>query len=155
MEEKSFKNAKKVYETLCGALDSIGWRYDRHDDDFIVTLGVNGEDIPMWLVLGVDADKELIRCMSRIPVEFDSENMVDGSIACAYATWRIIDGRFALDISKGEVNFEIASSFAGSLISKELIKYLVGTAVNTIDDFNDGIVAVANGSMSIGDFCKL
>ena len=112
MEEKSLKNAKKVYETLCGALDSIGWRYERHDDDFIVTLGVNGEDIPMWLVIGVDADKELIRCMSRIPVAFDSENMVDGSIACAYATWRIIDGRFVIDISKGEVNFEISSSFA-------------------------------------------
>ena len=153
-DKKSLKNAKKVYETLCEGLDSIGWRYDRHDDDFIVTLGVNGDDIPMWLVLGVDADKELVRCMSRLPVVFDSENMVDGAIACAYATWRIIDGSFEIDISKGEVSFRIASSFAGSLISKELIKYLVGTAVNTIDDFNDGIAAVANGSMSISDFCK-
>lgn len=151
-DEKRIKEANKAYKALCDGIDAIGWTYDRHDNDRIVTFGVNGDDLPMYFVIGVDADTQLIRCISRLPVQFETENVAAGAIACAYATYRIIDGSFDLDITKGEVQFRINASFADSLISPELIRYLVGTACNTIDDYNDGIAAVANGSMTAGEF---
>ncbi len=153
-DEKMIKEAKKVYKTLCDTLDLIGWTYDRHDDDFIVTLGVNGDDLPMNFVLGIDPDSQLIRCLSRLPVQFTAENMVAGAIVCAHATWRLIDGSFDLNISNGNVTFRMNASYADSLISTELIRYLIATACNTIDGYNDGIALVANGSMTIEEFMK-
>ena len=151
-DEKVMKEAKKAYATLCQTLDSINWTYDKHDDDLIVTLGVNGDDIPMNLVMGVSPDNGLIILQSRLFTRFTADNMVKGALACAYATYNLIDGSFDLDVTEGTVTFRINASYKDSLISPELIKYMVITACETIDYYNDSIESVAQGTMEINDF---
>ena len=108
-DEKNLKLAKSVYNSLCEMLDEKNVRYDKQQDDLIISFITGGDDIPMQFLVKVDAERELIRVLSPIPVTFGEEKRVEGAIATCHATYALADGSFDYDFQTGKVLFRLTS----------------------------------------------
>ena len=152
-EDKKF-NAQNVYNALCAMLDEKNVEYKKHEDDFIVDFTVVGEDFPMQIILNVDAERELIRLLSPIPVTFGDDKRLDGAIATCQVNYSLVDGSFDYNYKKGTISFRMTSSYIDSIISKDLLRYMVGVAGYTIDEYNDKFVMLANGELPLETFLE-
>ena len=152
-EDKKF-NAQNVYNALCAMLDEKNFKYEKHEDDLVVTFTMVGEDFPMKIILNVDAERELIRLLSQIPVTFEDDKRLDGAIATCQINYRLADGSFDYNYKKGTVIFRMTSSYIDSIISKDLLEYMVGVAGYTIDEYNDKLVLLASGELPLETFLE-
>lgn len=144
--------AKTVYEDLCAALDKRQWKYQKHEDDLVVTFGVSGEDIPMDFILVIDAQRQLLRVYSKLPFTVPEDKRMDLAIAACVATYGLVDGSFDYDIANGNIVFRLTASFRESKIGDGLFEYLVGCSSATVDAYNDKFLALCKGLISINDF---
>lgn len=151
-DDKKLKNAQNVYKTLCAMLDDKELKYEKHEDDLVVTFILGGDDIPMQFVLKVDSDRELIRLISPIPASFEGDKRIDGAIATSQVNYRLADGSFDYDFRQGRVLFRMTSSFIDSLISKDLFEYMVAVASYTVDEYNDKFFMLAKGQLPLEEF---
>lgn len=153
-DQKQTKNAEAVFKTLCETLDDRKWVYDKHPEDSVVHFVVGGDDIPMEFVVYIDPDKELVRMMSQLPFAFSEEKRVEGAIATCQANYRLVDGSFDYDYKTGKILFRLTSSFRESLISKDLLGYMIDCSCFTVDEFNDKFLMIDKGTLTIEDFFK-
>ena len=153
-DSKKLKNAQSVFNTLCAMLDGKKMRYEIHQDDLVVTFTVRGDDIPMPFVVKIDADRELVRVVSPVPVVFDENKRIDGAIATCQVNYCLADGSFDYDFKTGKVLFRMTSSFADSLLSQELFEYMIAVACYTVDEYNDKFLMLSKGQLSVQDFFK-
>lgn len=153
-EQQRSKNTDAVFKTLCETLDDRHWKYDKHPEDSVVHFTVGGDDIPMEFVVYIDSEKELVRMMSQLPFAFSEEKRIEGAIATCQATYKLADGSFDYDFKTGRVLFRLTSSFRGSLISKELIAYMIDCSCYTVDEYNDKFLMIDKGVLAIEDFFK-
>ena len=151
-DEKNIKSAEIVYNTLCEVLDDRHWKYDVHPEDSVVHFIVGGEDIPMEFVVVIDPERELVRMLSQLPFAFSEEKRVAGAIATCQATYKLADGSFDYDFKTGKVFFRLTSSFSGSLISKELLSYMIDCSCYTVDEYNDKFLMIEKGALTLEDF---
>ncbi|MCH5350893.1 MAG: hypothetical protein J1F39_02865 [Clostridiales bacterium] len=155
VDEKKLKKAQTVYETLCAMLDEKKFHYDKHPQDLVITFVMHGDDIPMQFIVKVDAQRDLVRVVSPIPgVEFPTDKRLIGAIATSTANYKLADGSFDYDYDTGKVAFRLTSSYLDSIISKQLLEYMIGVSGYTIDEFNDKFLLLATGGMTIDDFVK-
>ena len=146
------QRAQKVYETLCNAIENRNWNYKREDNLLLVHFGVSGEDIPMNFIIVVDADRQIVRLMSRLPFKISEEKRLEGAImTCAATNW-LADGSFDYDVTKGEITFRLTESFRESELGDGVFQYMISCACSTIDAFNDKFLAVDKGFLSLQDF---
>ena len=154
MAEQHIINSKAVYEKLCALLDEIGWKYEKDEQKLEVNFSVVGDDIPMDFVCTVDEARQLIVINSALPVKFAPENRVDGAIVTCYINQKLVDGNFDYDYETGAMYFRMTSSYRGSIISRDMLLYMIEYACYKVDDYNDKLTLVANGLMSVETFCK-
>lgn len=147
--------AQKMFDTLCAALDARNWRYTKKEDAMRVVFTVQGEDLPMHFMLSVDADRQLVRLLSLLPFEFDQDKRMEGAIACCAASYDMVDGSFDYDISDGSVMFRMTQSFRDSVISEQVLHYLIECSCAMVDKYNDLFLAINAGVLSIGDFIAM
>ena len=153
-DEKKLKNARNMFNTLCGMLDEKDFHYEIHEEDLVVTFGMSGEDIPMHFVINIDAERDLIRVLSRLPFEFAEDKRVDAAIAICQINYRLADGSFDFDYKKGYVTFRMTSSYKDSLISMGVFEYMIAVASFTIDEYNDKLLMLAKGAIPVDEFFK-
>lgn len=146
--------AKTVYDNLCQTLDKRNWKYEKHDEDLIVTFTSRGNDLPMDFVMAIDEDKQMIRLFSRMPFVVPEDKRMELAIATCDATNRLADGSFDYDITTGKIAFRMTTTFIDSVISETVFDYLVIVSSNTVDEYNDKFFAIAKGFMSLEDFLK-
>lgn len=154
MDELKLEKAQEVYNTLCAALDARKWVYDKHQEDLVVTFGVRGDDLPMRYVVGVDADRQLIRLSSPLPFQMKEDKRVEGAIITTVATYAIADGCFDYDMTDGEICFRLTAPFMECEVREGLFHHLISLANHLVDEFNDKFMAVNNGLWSIKDFLE-
>ena len=148
------KNALSVYNTLLAMMDEKKLKYNRFDDDLVITFTMGGEDIPMDIVAGIDAERELVRLFSPLPFKFSREKLVEGAIATSQINYKLVDGCFDFNCKDGAVSFRMTSSFAASLISKSLFEYMVACLCYTVDKYNDKLMLLNKGLIPLEDFFK-
>lgn len=153
-DAKKLKQAQQVYNTICSALDKRNWRYTKHEDDLVVTFGVNGDDLPMEYVVAADSKSQLIRLISRLPVKMSESKRVEGAIAVCAASYGMVDGNFEYDISDGEITFVMNATFRDSLIGTELIEYMIDCSCAMVDKYNDMFLMLNKDMMSLADFIQ-
>lgn len=146
------KQAKTVYETFCKALDARKWKYEGHPEDMVITFSYMGEDIPMDFVVFIDEDRQLVRMLSRLPFTFAEDHRVDGAVATSYINFKLADGSFDYDYFTGEVIFRLTATFIESLVSEELLFYMVACSCYTVDKYNDKLLMVAKGMLPVDRF---
>ena len=149
---KKLEHAKEVYTTLCSALDDRNWKYEKDEDKLLVHFSVSGDDLPMRFVMVVDADRQLVRLLSQLPVVFGEDKRMDGAIACCAVTNKLANGSFDYDFATGKVVFRMTQTIRGSSIGPELLNYMVNCSAVTVDNYNDKLFAISKGFLDVTDF---
>lgn len=147
--------AQKVYATVCAALDEREWKYQREDDTLIIRTGVRTEDLPIHHVIIVDAERQVLRMASPVPLEMAEDKRTEGAIITSVATMGLRDGSFDYDMQTGRISFRLTSVFRDSEIGKGLIHYFIDCTNAVVDLYNDRFEAVNSGKMSVQDFIEL
>ena len=153
-EQMKLENAKRVYKTLCDALDARSWKYSKNEEDLRVEFGVSGDDLLMRFIMVVDADRQLVRLVSFLPFNIPEDKRMEGAVATCVASYGLLSGSFDYDISDGSISFRMTAAFHESEIGEMLLQVMISTACQTVDRYNDRFLAVGKGLMSLEDFIK-
>ncbi|MBQ8029385.1 MAG: hypothetical protein IJ262_08290 [Clostridia bacterium] len=153
MSEVSFSREDlNIYQTICSALDMDNWNYEKDEEKLVVKTGARGDDLPMDLILRVNTKLKIVSLFSFLPVKFPKDKIVEGAVATCMATYGLADGSFDFDLSDGSVLFRLTSSYRESIISEEVIKYMLYVGASTIDEYNDRFLMLAKGMIDIDKF---
>lgn len=154
MSEIKMERAKKVYATLCEALDERNWKYEKVDDELLVHFTVNGDDLPMQYIIFADVDRQLLRLLSPLPFDMSEDKRIDGAIAACHATYGLMDGSFDYDLSNGEIAFRMTSAFLDNELPVSVVQYMIDFAGYVVDKFNDKFFALNKGFLTIEKFLE-
>ena len=152
--ELEMELARDVYELICDTLDNQDWKYNRLDEDLIITTGARGEDLPIDLLIAVNPDAQVVSVLSPMPYKIPEDKRVDAAVAVCTVNDRLINGCFDFDITTGDIQFRLVNSYRDSDLGEELINYMVLVSCSTIDTYNDKFLAVSKDLMSIEQFIK-
>lgn len=153
-DKNQLKQARSAFESLCRALDSDGWKYEKDADNMKIKCGAQGDDLPIPIRIYVDADKSLISLYSQLPFTVSENRRREMAVAVAQANNGMVDGCFDYDYSDGTIIFRITVSIRESLISEKALKYMVYCACSTVDDYNDKFLMVAKNDMTCDEVAK-
>lgn len=154
-EDKGLELAKRVYEDMCQAMDKQEWHYDRHDEDLVVTIKMQGEDLPVGLILRVNAAAQVVSVFSVLPVTVPDEKLVDMALAVCIANDGMINGSFDLDMNKKQIVWRLCTTYQGSLLGSEAYCYMVGVSTGTVDKYNERFLMLAKDMIDLKKFVEL
>ena len=154
--QQQLQNAENMFNTICNMLNSINFKYDtgRRDEDYVITCTVNGDDIPMKMLIYVRPEREIVSLFSPMPFMTPEDKRVEMAMAVAVANYGIIDGSFDYDLNDGEIRFRLTASYIESLLGEELFKYMLFVSANTVDRYNDRFMMLAKGAMTLDQFVE-
>ncbi len=154
MADEKFNKAKEVFDRFCEALTEKEWRFRADEENLNIHTGAVGDDLPMEIMIDVNAERQLLLVISRLPLTVPEDKRIDFAIAINVINNGIVDGSFDYDIKSGSVYFRLTSSFLDSRIGKEAMMYMLLVSCSTIDDYNDKLLMISKGLLSLEDFMK-
>ncbi len=154
MSDIKLEKAKKVYDKLCEVFDKKEIKYQKDEEKLIVHLRISGDDLPMYFIMLIDAERQLMRLTSPLPFNLPEDKRIEGAIAACAATYAIAEGCFDYDITDGSISFRMTAPFMESDIGEELFMYMVAYSSTIVDEYNDKFFAVSKGLLSIDDFLE-
>ncbi len=153
-EEKDLKQAKVVFDSVCQMLDGEGWKYDRNDAELRIDTGVKSDDLPIKLIIRVDAERQLVTLLSHIPFAVAEDKLVELAIAVSVVNNRLVDGCFDYNILSGDIFFRITNTYRESILGEDMFRYMLYAACNMIDEYNDKFLMIAKGVISLEQFIQ-
>ena len=66
--EMEMRTAKEMFCVLCLALDEMGWKYKKEEENLAVRFDATGNDLSTSFTFWVDADRKLFRLMGFLPL---------------------------------------------------------------------------------------
>ena len=147
--------AAKVYYDFCKMMDDEKWKYERNEENFSISCGAVGEDLPIELNIRVDVERQLVMVLSRLPYKIPEEKRVDVAVAVSVINNTLVDGNVEFNLESGHVFFRMTNSYMDSNLSSEVYGYLLYCACQTIDTFNDKLLMLSKGIIDVEQFIKL
>lgn len=147
-------DAKTVYNTLIKMLDAHEWKYQRHDEDFVITCGARGEDLPIDIILRVQPKPKVVQFISVLPCKMPEDKRVEGAIAVCAVNYGMIHGSFDYDLSDGEIRFRLTSSYLDSIIGEDMLYYMLMLGASTVNEYNDRFLMLSKGLITIEQFLE-
>ena len=152
MADEKLERAQRVFKALCENLDSHKWKYEKDDSELKVTCIAQGNDLPVEIMITADSDRQLILFLSRLPFIVPEDKRVDIALAVSAINNKLVDGSFDYNYRNGVLLFRMTSSFIESEIGSEMFTYMIMIACITIDEYNDKLLKICGGDLSIEDF---
>ena len=147
-DEKKVKKARAAFQALCEMLEEKDWHYEKDAENFLITCGAQGEDLPMEIRIQIDVKRQLIMLLSQMPFVIPEDRRTALAVAVSAANNGMVDGSFDYDYLGGGIIFRMTSSFRDSLIGKDVFEYMLFCSCFTIDRYNDKFLTVAKNDMS-------
>ena len=147
-DEKQLKQARAAFQALCEMLEEKDWHYEKDAENFLITCGAQGEDLPMEIRISIDAERQLIMLLSQMPFKISEDKRTALAVAVSVANNGMVDGSFDYDYLGGDIIFRMTSSFRDSLVGKDVFEYMLLCSCATIDKYNDKFLMVAKNDMS-------
>lgn len=154
MDENKLKQAQTAYKTLCDMLDSREIKYKKEEENLAVLSGGVGDDLPIPLIVSIDADRMLIVLHSQMLFDVPKDRRCEMAVAISRANYGIADGGFDYDFLSGRIVFRMTSCYRDSLIGQELFEYMLMYAFGIVDKYNDVFEKVATTDMTVEDILK-
>lgn len=148
------QRAQQIYDLFKTNLTEHNIRFDPHDDDLVISMTVNGDDLPQPTLILVQEDREVVQLISPLPTKMPEDKRIDGAVAVSVANYGLVNGSFDFDISDGEIRYRVTQSFANAVLNKEIVEYLLAVIFSTTDKYNDKFFMLAKGMLSLEDFLK-
>ncbi len=149
--EKELKQAQTVFDTMCEMLDDDGWKYEKDPADLSVSCTAQGEDLPIDVNFKIIPELQLVTLVSQMPFKVPENRRTELAVAISRANYGMVDGNFDFDLKNGVILFRLTSSFMGSLLSKELLSYMLYVSCGTVDKYNDKFFILCKNSMTVGE----
>jgi len=146
------KAALAAYETILKTFKHKKWKYSDDKSKLQVKTIFSGDDLDMTLWITIDENRSLIRIYSFLPEKFPTDKSALGAFATSIVNWKIANGTFDYDVSDGTVMFRVVNSFLEAKLSEEIVEYMVNITVGTVDEYNDKLVDLAMGKMTLEQF---
>lgn len=140
--DDKLQQAQLVYKTLCKTFDDREWTYSKDDDNLAIITSVSGDDLPMPIGMFVESEKQLISLYSEMPFSVPEQARANMAIAICIINNSLADGCFDFDYFSGRICFRLTTSFRDSLISNELLDFMISFACYTVDTFNDKLLLI-------------
>lgn len=150
--EKYRKESEQTFDTFCGLLDHIGWKYRADRNSLGISTGASGEDLPMEIVLRFNPAIGRFFLMSQMPVTMKEEKRIDAALVVNEFNKDKKLGAFDLDFESGRIFFKVTQCFVGCRVSEELCSFLLQFSLKFIDDYNDKFLMLNNGLISTEQF---
>ena len=141
--EKYRKEAEQTFDTFCGLLDHIGWKYRADRNSLVISTGASGEDLPMEIVLRFNPAIGRFFLMSQMPVTMKEEKRIDAAL---------VVNEFNKDKKLGAFDLDFESGRIFCRVSEELCSFLLQFSLKFIDDYNDKFLMLNNGLISTEQF---
>lgn len=141
--------ALKNYHAVCQALDQQNLQYTRHDDNLVVTLGIQGEHAQVTILFHVDEKRNAVMLLSKLPFDIPEDKRVELALYIAAINNHLFAGCFDLDVFSGSISFRLATVYAGSVLDKEAYSQVFAMAVSSIDAHSEKLSLLLKGEVSI------
>lgn len=152
-DKQQLQEAMATYNALCTALDNRNWHYTKEDDKMLVRFNVTGDDLEMSFVMFIDAERRLVRLMSWFP--FNATNNPEAvSRAILQANYKMVAGSFDFNYKDGAIAYRLSASYQGAILGDGVFNYMINCASNTVDDYNDEIMMLDKGHITLEQFMK-
>ena len=154
-DKKYLMQAKEAFDTLCEMLDGRGWKYQKFEDEYTIECSAQGDDLPMDIHFEVDAERKLFVLISKLPFSVPEDKRVEMSLAVSAVNYTMVDGSFDYNFMSGNVVFRLTTSYRESMLSTTALNYMLMVSCNTIDEYNDSLLMLIKGKMSLEDIFKM
>ena len=111
--------------------------------------------MPIDMSFFVHPDREIVRMVSPMPYRVPKERRLDMAVALTFVNTRLINGCYDLDMQTGALRFRLCESYAGSEIGMEAFKYMIAITNMTEDDYNDKLIMLNKGIITLKRFVAL
>lgn len=130
-------SANRVYESLLNIVRKN--KYDFDDDEEIMTVNfdVKREKNFIPFTITVDAERQLIRLYSPLDVQIDENNRFEACVNICRCSCELDMGSFDYDLYSGSIEFRMATSFNGSLISDKQIENMISYTCGVVKKYTD------------------
>lgn len=130
-------SANRVYESLLNIVRKN--KYDFDDDEEIMTVNfdVKREKSFIPFTITVDAERQLIRLYSPLDVQIDENNRFEACVNICRCSCELDMGSFDYDLYSGSIEFRMATSFNGSLISDKQIENMISYTCGVVKKYTD------------------
>lgn len=154
-DELKQQKARQTYETLCRSMDNHDWKYEKHEDNLAISCSARGDDLPVELTVTVDADRQVVMVLSRLPMNIPEDKRIDIAIAVSVANNNMVHGCFDFNLASGRLYFRMSNSFIDSRLGEDVFFYLVLCACRTVDEYNDRFLMLSKGMIDLKKFIEL
>lgn len=146
------QHAKTMFETLCKVLDRNDIRYNKKEEEYRVECVFIGEDLPIHISIIVDAEYKRVILFSQILFSTPKSRIIDIAAAICFVNSRLIHGNFVLDMQTGNITFRMVNTFYKSLLSEEVLIYIIRYSNSIIDQYNDRFLMLIKGYITMKQF---
>lgn len=128
-------SANRVYGSLLNIVRKN--KYDFDDDEEIMTVNfdVKREASFIPFTITVDAERQLIRLYSPLDVQIDENNRFEACVNICKCSCELDMGSFDYDLYSGSIEFRMATSFNGSLISDKQIENMISYTCGVVKKY--------------------
>lgn len=151
MEEQKARQARVALDTVCAMFDDRGWRYEKDVENLEARCSATGDDLPIAVRFKVDAEREVVMFLSSLNFNIPEDKRAELSVATNMINNALVAGSFDFSYENGAIAFRMVNSYCDSLISKEVYDYMLVVGCQTVDEYNDKLLMVAKGTMSLED----
>ena len=149
MDEIKIKHANSMYQKLCESMDLLDWKYTKNEDDLVIECSARGDDLPIDLIIKLNVELQILSLFSHLPFTVPEEKRLDFAVVTSIVNNTMVDGAFDYDISDGNIFFRMTNSYCDSTIGTDVLEYLIYCSCHTIDDYNEKLLLLSNGTLTL------
>lgn len=134
-----------AFATLGKFLEEDGWHPQQLEDRSIYRMGFSGRNGNLICFAHVLVELEIFLFYAQAPVRVPEEARPAAAEYLTRANYGLRLGNFEMDFSDGEVRYKSSLDFEDEVLSPALIKHAIYPAVQTMDRYMPGLMAVVYG----------
>lgn len=154
-DAQKLRNAQAVFNTVCEMLDDKKWRYQKDTEKLKINCSATGDDLPIDVRFSVDAERDLVMFLSSLNFSVPEDMRETMAKAVSMINYPMVAGSFDFNPATGRLFFRLTCSYRDSLISKAVYEYMLLVSCGTVDEYNDKLLMIAKGNMSLEELKKV
>lgn len=150
-EDEMNENGLQAFETLGQFLTDDEWYPQQLEDKTIYRVGFSGKNGQLTCFAQIRAELEQFLFYAIAPVKVPEELRPTAAEFITRANYGLRIGNFEMDFNDGEVRYKSSLDFEDETLTPQLIKLAIYPAVQTLDRYLPGLMAVAYGGKSAAE----
>ena len=150
-DEQKLLKAKETFRNICDLLDEKQWAHKKDEEKMSITFTMRGDDIPMDFKIIVTTPG-LVKLFSWLPFKMSKEKTIETVMAINAINCRLVNGNFELDFEDNTVLFRVTQAYRDNPLGKEEFLYMVVISTKTVDDYNDKLLMLSKGTLTLEAF---